>query len=969
MTELSLQFLGQPQVMRDGAPVAVTQAKSLALLLYLAVARDAQLREHLVDLLWPESLPQAARKNMRNTLWSIGEALGHDVLEQTGGTLRLAPSVLVDIHALEDGLLLLESGSVAALEGATAPYRGPLADGLVVHEAPDFEIWLQTERERLEAVYLRLLERAIALHRAAGAWQQAIGQAQRALAADPLREPIQLALIEAHVRLGQRAQAMQQYEALAALLRRELDVAPLPETTARYEALLADASLPPAEAPPLTRKNARGPAPFVGREAELAALDEEQARAARGEARVVLISGDLGLGKTRLWRTWADARAADAAVLTTHALETAEPIPFGPILTLFRQPGPARDIIYPPSSLAPIWLTEIARLVPELTAAWPSLPLPLALSPAEERGRLLQALTEALRLLATPLLVLVVDDLHWADPSTFDWLVYLVDQLHDAPLLLIGTYRPQDAPERLLATAAGWQRQGRVRHLALAHLTTDEAGKLLAALGPPDDPQQAAGWVRQSGGNPYFLLELQRAPGIDAPGDLAALVRARVQATVPTHAMQVLQAAAVLGDDATFSALQATSGRSEEETLDGLDALDAAAVLVAQGRAYRFVHPLVAAVVYADLSPARRAFLHRRAAEALERAYAPHAAQAAGALTEHYAAAGDVRRAALYAQRSGEQALEVGAYVEAAAYARRALEWEPTPQRQLLLGEALTPSGSASEALAQLEAALRGFERAGDQIGAARACVALALIAVGSGQPEAARAWLARAPVQQAAALDPAHFAQALLMAASVERHSQAYEAAAALLDRASKLARDNKLAALDVQIAFERGNLLANQGDLHAAVGAFAEALRLAEASTNLVFAVMAWNNLAYHTLLIGDIARARQHIAVAAELTERYALSFLWQYVSSTTGEIALAQGELDAADAAFARAFEAARAWQNRVHMANVRANQALIAHARHDAARARALVEEAQGLFGAAADPFVRDRIARAGATVA
>ena len=132
----------------------------------------------------------------------------------------------------------------------------------------------------------------------------------------------------------------------------------------------------------------------------------------------------------------------------------AEPVPFGAVLELFRQPGPAHAITHPPSPLAPIWLAELARLLPELAVAWPNLPPPLALSPAEERARLLQALTEAMRLLAQPLLVLVFDDLHWADPSTLDWLVYLVNALRDAPLLLIGAYRPQDAPERLLTTVA-----------------------------------------------------------------------------------------------------------------------------------------------------------------------------------------------------------------------------------------------------------------------------------------------------------------------------------------------------------------------------------------------------------------------------------------------------------------------------------------------------------------------------------
>src|SRR5690606_16669092 len=144
-------------------------------------------------------------------------------------------------------------------------------------------------------------------------------------------------------------------------------------------------------------------------------------------------------------------------------------------------------------------------------------------------------------------------------------------------------------------------------------------------------------------------------------------------------------AAAVLGDEATFAALQATSGRSEEETLDALDLLDSAGVLTAQGRIYQFVHPLVATVVRTDLRPARGAFLHRRAAEAIERAYAPHSAQIAGLLMEHYAATGDLERAADYAEQAAEHASQIGASIEAPAYARRALAWQPTPRRQLLL--------------------------------------------------------------------------------------------------------------------------------------------------------------------------------------------------------------------------------------------------------------------------------------------
>jgi hypothetical protein len=94
---------------------------------------------------------------------------------------------------------------------------------------------------------------------------------------------------------------------------------------------------------------------------------------------------------------------------------------------------------------------------------------------------------------------------------------------------VIGTYRFQDAPERLVATVAAWQRQGRLRHLPLTHLTTDEAEKLLTTLGMLNTPNEATSWVRQNGGNPYFLLELQRTRGDAAPNDLATLVRATLE--------------------------------------------------------------------------------------------------------------------------------------------------------------------------------------------------------------------------------------------------------------------------------------------------------------------------------------------------------------------------------------------------------------------------------------------------------
>lgn len=970
MTKLTLTFFGVPRFERAGTALSFVQAKGVALILYLAVTRTAQPRERLTDLLWPESLPQAARKNMRNTLWTIGEVFGADLLAQDGATLQLASDVAVDIHGLEAGLDLLGAGTIAELEQAIAHYQGALAEGLVIHEAEEFELWLQRERARLSALYVRLLERMIALQRATGAWTSVMLHAQRALATDPLRESLHLALIEAYVQLGQRAQAMQQYATLTEVLQRELGISPLPETTAYFERMMMVQTVLSTQVPQPSATISKAPThetPFVGRTNELAILDAEQLRAAQGEARVVMITGDLGIGKTQLWRTWVKTHVPSGIVLNTHALETTEPVPFAPVLNLFRQPGPAQMLLRAPLPLAPIWLAELTRLLPELATAWPNLPALRMMSPTEERARLLQALTEAFRLLTMPLLILVVDDLHWVDPSTLDWLIYLVDQLKATPLLLIGTYRPQDAPEQLRTTVAGWQRQGRLNQLALPHLTMAEAGMLLSELGTPAETAETMRWIQQSGGNPYFLTELQRAKGDAAQHDLSALVRARIHATVSAPALQVLQAAAILGDDVTIALLQATSGHSEEALLDALDLLTQERVLAATNQGYYFIHPLVATVLRADLTPARRAFLHRRAAEAIERIYtvpsAPVTSQVIGLLMEHFASANEVQRAADYAERAAEQAAQIGAFVEAAAYARHALAWEPTASRHLVLGRALMFSGSAIEAVEQLMRALQLFEQTTDLVGTATAALTLAIIAVSNSQFAQARHWLAHPALVQAEPLKPMLCANACIVATTVERQSQNYAAALTYLARAEQLVHEHHLTSLAMQVLFERGNLLADRGELAAAVAAFAEAYQVADAVKDVFGMAFAGNNLAYHTFLAGDAAKAQPQIDAAVDLTKRYNLTVLSQYVYSTSGEIALGREDLTRAESDFELAFAAAQFRDNRVQMANVRVSQALVAHARHNAAQAQALIEDAETLFGTATDHFVQNRLAQ------
>ncbi|GAB4110571.1 MAG: hypothetical protein Fur005_11980 [Roseiflexaceae bacterium] len=972
MSILTLQLLGVAQFQRGNQPIEHVPAKAVALLTYLASMRTPQPRERVLDLLWPESMPAAARKNMRNILWRLGESFGDGLFQQSSSTLSLAASVVVDLHGFEDGLHLLEGGSVARLEQAAAHYRGPLVDGLQINEAPEFEIWLAAERERLAIAHLRLLERIMLHQQTAGQWAALLHTTRRALLHDPLREATHLLQIEALLALGQRSQAQQQYHILSELLQRELAVEPLPETEQRYQQLLAGqrnrVSAPTTPAQRMIQY-VRAIPTIIGREQELQLLDQQRDRAASGQLRVVLIAGDLGIGKTHLWRVWA-ARQPNLTLLETHAIEASDPIPFGPLLHLFRHDRLAQQVLNPTAdpAVAPIWLAELSRMMPELSQRWPNLPAPLALNPAEERGRLFQALSEAIRHISGQPVVLMIDDLHWADPSTIDWLAYLTDQQADAAVLLIATYRPQDATSTLQQRIAGWQRQGRLVRIDLNHLTQEEAMQLLMQHGSSAN-QQSHEWIRQSGGNPYFLLELQRAQANLAdqpiPTDLASVVRARLQATVPASAQQVLHAAAVLVEPITISLLHATSGRSEEEILSALDDLSAARVLIDQAEGYQFVHPVVATIVHNELSPARLRFLHRRAAEALERLNPGAAAREhlASQLMQHHAAAGNLEQAAWYAERAANHALTIGATAEAIGYSRRALGWQATPQRQLLLGEAFLSGGSANEAHQLLEAALQGFEADRHVVGITRACMALAMIAIGTNQPLVARAWMQRAPLDRAEQRDPHLGVEALLVAVAIERQSQAFDHATTLLDQAEQIAKQHQLGAIQIQISFERGNLLANYGNLPAAINSFEQSLQYAQLFGNPLYSAMAQNNLAYHTMLLGDLPRAHRHIQAAIQAANNYQLGFLWQYIYSTTGEIAMAEGRAEQAADAFAQAYEVAQTWENHSHMANLRLNQALLATTQQHHLQATELLHEAQQLLSFTNDPFIRRKFAQ------
>ncbi|WP_432479210.1 helix-turn-helix transcriptional regulator [Nocardioides sp. GXQ0305] len=398
---------------------------------------------------------------------------------------------------------------------------------------------------------------------------------------------------------------------------------------------------------------------LVGREGILRDLSEALARSASGIPTVVVLSGETGVGKTRLVQEF--LAGAEALSLAGACIPVAgEPLPYAALAQALRQGGDGlvdREVRGSP---------ELARLLPAASGdAVPTTPDPG--SEATSRMRLFQAVLGLLgRVSEHRPVVHVVEDVHWADRSTLDLLTFLVGNLNDERVLLLLTHR-DDAPDESSDLASWLVELGRMdaRTVRVPRLERDDAARLVTSLAGAVPPERLEETLARSDGNPLFVEQLVMAG--DGPGQLPAtlheLLRVRVEA-LPADTRRLLRAAAVIGRVASGPLLARTLGRPVEDVEDALRA--GLAARVAEVRAddrIGFHHPAFREVVYAELLPGERTRLHRAAAEALEEEADP-APEVAGEVARHWHLAGDLERAlaaSITAGRAYEQMYAFGA--------------------------------------------------------------------------------------------------------------------------------------------------------------------------------------------------------------------------------------------------------------------------------------------------------------------
>ncbi len=777
MTHLTLAFLGTFRVALGGTPITGFKSdKVRALLAYLAVEADRpHRRDVLAGLLWPEWNQREALANLRYTLYDLRKTVDDHharppylLIDRNTLQFNVDSDYSLDVTTFCD--LVTEPADAAALRKAIDLHQGTFLAGLSLSDAPPFEEWTVIQRERLNRKLLESLQRLITYHREQGDYEAACRYLEQQLEMEPWREEAHRQLMRLLAQQERRNAALRQYQICRQVLSEELDVAPTKATTALYErirngALTSSTLRPTRERPPSQDF------PLVDREDQIARLHRHLDRANAGEGHVVFITGEAGSGKTALIQSFVRralpahlALVAAFGCCNAHAGKGDPYLPFRELLQQLTADIEAKRTADVASSEQ---MSRLQKLLPETAAALldagPDLidrfisartlaarvqslapnhsnlrtqleamlerkPTRSNAPAALPRQDLFEQITRVLQHLARRhTLLLVLDDLQWADAGSVALLFHLGRRLSGSRILVVGAYRPGD-----LATPTEDKRHP----LALvAHELQREFGDIQIDL----DALQGRSFVeallntepnrlsqtfretlaRRTGGNPLFTVELlrglqERADLVQdaagrwiATGDLAREeLPARVEAVIaerverlPATWRETLRIASVEGESFTAEVVARVQGVDEQQMEHRLSGPLSLSYRLIQPQGierrqhngqvlsrYRFRHIVFQRYLYESLNEVTRQSRHEAVGETLEELYGGGTEEIALQLARHFEEAGRLDRAVVYLHAAGKHAYLLSAAEQAISLFMRGLsllaELPDTPERR-----------------------------------------------------------------------------------------------------------------------------------------------------------------------------------------------------------------------------------------------------------------------------------------------
>jgi len=696
---LHIRLLGDFSLLYGGQQVVGLNTTRLrSLLAYLVLHRDVpQQRQHLAFLFWPDATEAQARNNLRQLLHQLRQALPavEHFLSADTHTLHWHPVTPfhLDVAEFEQALTLADAAIQRndqhtrqnALEQADALYRGELLPGC-------YDEWILPERDRLRLRHLQVLAELLHLFEVQGDTVTAIRYAQRLIGLDPLSEDLYRRLMRLFALNNDRASALHVYHTCVTTLQRELGVEPDPATREAYERLMQDETpVIPARA----QQTLLAATPtLIGRKQEWETLHEVWHAASTGEPRFVFVTGEAGIGKSRLaeeFLLWARQQGAVTAKTRSYAAEGQ--LSLAPVTDWLRSDG----LRAPLRQLDAVWLTEVARILPELFAEQPDLPRYESVTEYGQRQRFFEALARAILATSQPILVLL-DDMQWCDQETLEWLHFLLRFDSTARLLVIGCARAEElSPQHPLRTLLLHLRAtAGVTEIALAPLDAAETAQLAAQVAKHTlDMATVMHLFQETEGYPLFVVEMVLAdlgrgstsqPEVDhspTPLDGAQALPPRVHALLVGRLLQLsasarefVELAALIGREFTLDLLITAGNTDAASAVRALDELWHKRIVREHGaNSYDFTHDKLREVAYGEISAPQRRMLHRRVAQALEAMHGEEDLDAvSGQIASHYERAGIITQALPFYQRAAAVAQCVYANEDAISLLTHSLE-------------------------------------------------------------------------------------------------------------------------------------------------------------------------------------------------------------------------------------------------------------------------------------------------------
>jgi DNA-binding SARP family transcriptional activator/tetratricopeptide (TPR) repeat protein len=680
---LQVRLLGAVTAERDGEQLSLLPPAG-RLLAYLAVRQAPHDREVVAAHLWPASAGAAARANLRTAVWALRKAIGDDVLTASRTTVGLCPEeVIVDLADLRRRTA---TGDLAA---AATLCHSELLPGYA-------EDWAEAARRQLRAELAEALAARSAAAERDGDTAAAARWSRLRCELDPLNEAAHADLVRQLAAAGDRASALIAGREVTARLREELGVRPGPMLRAALAEARGGPGAPAFVAGPVTGR------PMFGRAAELRTLMSAWTAARAGHGHVVLVTGEAGIGKTRLVAELAlRADNAGARIAVGAGVDVGGEAPLAVWQELVAQL--AHTVPPPPEQAG--WPAELGRLVPDVAARLGrDEPPPAVSSPELERLRLFDAVLRLVEWAAASRPVLLVaEDVHRADAASMQLCAHVGRRLAARPVLFVLTRR--DKPDRpaadaLLADLAG--RGVEVAELELGPLSTAELAAVARSVAELTE-HAVEQVVRTADGNPLLAVESARAlaAGRSAPPrDLRAAVRAATGA-LPRPARDLAEMLAAAGRELSAAELAALPladrDAAEEAVLD-------TGLVCRVGGGLRFRHALLAEAVRAGLGEQGRRY--EQLALAIEAAAAAPE-QVAAEVAGHLHRAGRDDLAGPRWQRAARHARSLGAMPEAAQFWAEAVRCDPeAADLRLELAEAFGWLGQDSDFEREWQAAL-----------------------------------------------------------------------------------------------------------------------------------------------------------------------------------------------------------------------------------------------------------------------